>query len=81
MRKTSIISVLMKTSFGAKTMNTIEDSKKKPLTENTASKKISSYVESVMSEMERNSSEFDNKRKEIEQEINRGARITKRGLH
>jgi hypothetical protein len=46
-----------------------------------APQKIVSFIASVMNEIERKSSEFDEKRAEIEQEIKRGARITKRGLH
>ncbi|MDD5227168.1 MAG: hypothetical protein PHD53_00025 [Methylococcales bacterium] len=51
------------------------------VSENTLTKKIMTYVENVMTEMERKSSDFDIKREKIEQEMSRGARLTKHRLH
>lgn len=51
------------------------------VSENTLSQKIMTFVENVMSEMERKSDDFDIKREKIEQEMNRGARLTKHRLH
>lgn len=45
--------------------------------ENKLTRKITAFVESVMNEIERKSSEFDDKKAEIEQEMNRGATPTK----
>ena len=51
------------------------------LSKNPLTKKIMNYVKSVMTEMERQNNDFDIKREKIEQEIKRGARITKHRLH
>lgn len=49
--------------------------------ENKLTRKITAFVENVMNEIERKSSEFDEKKAEIEQELKRGARLTKHRLH
>lgn len=51
------------------------------LSESALPQKIANYVENVVNEIERKCSDFELKREKIEQELNRGARIAKRGLH
>ncbi len=51
------------------------------LSESALPQKITNYVESVVNEIERKCSDFEFKREKIEQELSRGARIAKRGLH
>ena len=51
------------------------------LSENASHQKVANYVENLVSDIEREYSDFEFKREKIEKEISSGARIAKRGLH